>query len=321
METRRHDTRPWKGKKMKARKKWIAGIVLALFVMVTAHVTNVASEAERRAGRTAQLNVVMDGNQRDVLAGLEAVSVTVEEFPAGTEKFGLSREALQTDVELRLRQYGVSVCAKESLKPGFALLYVDVTPVIIEDAPLGAISVSVELKEAVRLLRSPTICVASTWSRGSVLLYGTSKLKEVRQDVKDLVDEFINDYLAANLKEESVKQAQETAHTNVTATSRGELWVKCNSPDCAAAYRISEQDYYQQIEERVKANPMALVTPALTCKRCGKESVYRAVQCEKCGHMFFYGNPNDFNDRCPKCGYSKMENERKKRTQGLPSTP
>ena len=97
---------------------------------------------------------------------------------------------------------------------------------------------------------------------------------------------------------------------------RGEemYWVKCNNPKCGAVYQMDKKDYFEQIEEKMRANPMAMVTPPLTCKECGKQSLFRAVKCEKCGHVFFYGHdPTDFADRCPECGYSKTEAERKAR--------
>jgi len=98
---------------------------------------------------------------------------------------------------------------------------------------------------------------------------------------------------------------------------RGELvWVMCNNPNCKEAYQIDKKDYYEQVDEQMRANPMAMVTPALTCKKCGEQSVYMAVKCEKCGKMFFSGAvANDFADRCPDpaCGYSKTEAERKAR--------
>jgi uncharacterized membrane protein YvbJ len=61
---------------------------------------------------------------------------------------------------------------------------------------------------------------------------------------------------------------------------------------------------------------MSLQTPALVCQKCGKESAFRSVKCEKCGNIFLWGNPNDFNDRCPKFGYSEEEAKRKARVAG-----
>lgn len=94
------------------------------------------------------------------------------------------------------------------------------------------------------------------------------------------------------------------------------IWIMCNNPQCKTSYQMDKKDYFVLIEGKVRANPLALQTPALDCDKCGKASAFRAVKCEKCGHMFFYGNPNDFNDRCPECKYSKTEAERKARLAG-----
>jgi len=99
----------------------------------------------------------------------------------------------------------------------------------------------------------------------------------------------------------------------IDTIKRGEelYWVKCNNKKCNAEYQMDKKDYYEQIEEKMRANPMAMVTPPLTCKECGEPSVLRAVKCEKCGHVFFYGaDPTDFADRCPKCGHSKTKADR-----------
>ena len=100
-----------------------------------------------------------------------------------------------------------------------------------------------------------------------------------------------------------------TSPGGIESLRRGELiWVKCNNPDCDEAYQIDKKDYFLQIEERIRIHTMPLQTPPLVCEKCGKESVFRAEKCEKCGKIFFSGAvPNDFSDRCPDCGYSKTE--------------
>ena len=94
------------------------------------------------------------------------------------------------------------------------------------------------------------------------------------------------------------------------------IWVKCQNPDCKAAYQMGKRAYFKYIEEH--ADPMSPSAPALVCKKCGKESIYRAEKCEKCGLIFLRGTvPNDFADRCPKCGNSKTEERRKQRAHSL----
>jgi len=92
------------------------------------------------------------------------------------------------------------------------------------------------------------------------------------------------------------------------------IWVKCQNPDCKAAYQMGKRAYFKYIEEH--ADPMSPSAPALVCKKCGKESIYRAEKCEKCGLIFLRGTvPNDFADRCPKCGRSETEEQRKRRRE------
>lgn len=92
-------------------------------------------------------------------------------------------------------------------------------------------------------------------------------------------------------------------------------WVKCNNPSCKAEYEMSEKEFFKEMEGRF--NPMARTTPALTCKECGKDSLFRAVKCPYCGTVFFRDSvPNDLFDRCPKCGKSATEESRKQRLSG-----
>jgi DNA-directed RNA polymerase subunit RPC12/RpoP len=96
---------------------------------------------------------------------------------------------------------------------------------------------------------------------------------------------------------------------------RGEkmVWVKCNNPKCNAEYQMDQRDYFEQIQEKQKVNPLSMQTPALNCEKCGEPSVFLAEKCEKCGKVFFSGTSKDFPDRCPDCGYSKTEATRKER--------
>jgi hypothetical protein len=87
-------------------------------------------------------------------------------------------------------------------------------------------------------------------------------------------------------------------------------WVKCRNPDCGAEYQIRLKDYYRYIEEH--GDPSVMMVPALICKTCEEESVYAAVKCEKCETVFEKGwKRGDFEDRCPKCDYSKIETDRR----------
>ena len=96
-------------------------------------------------------------------------------------------------------------------------------------------------------------------------------------------------------------------------------WVKCMNKSCNAEYQMGLKEYYKAVQA-LNINPMAQVAPALTCKECGKQSVYKAVKCQNpaCGIVFREGSvPNDFQDRCPKCGQSVTEESREARKREM----
>ena len=97
-------------------------------------------------------------------------------------------------------------------------------------------------------------------------------------------------------------------------------WVKCNNPACKAEYEMGTKQYYKDIEANMNPNPMATSAPALTCKECGKRSLYGAFKCTNpdCGTVFIEGisGQGDHPDRCPDCGKSETEESRKRRLSG-----
>jgi hypothetical protein len=141
-------------------------------------------------------------DERATLAGLTGVSVGVENMSAEAERDGLTRSALQTDVELKLRLAGIPVLTlmESVLAPNGANLYLNVN-MLGDEMGLYAYSIRLELKQRVRLYRDPTVVTpAATWGTGSVGLVGKVRLTSVRDGVRDRLDQFINAYLAANPK-------------------------------------------------------------------------------------------------------------------------
>jgi hypothetical protein len=133
------------------------------------------------------------------LRGLKGVWVMVEPKP---EQDSSTKGQLQTDVELRLRNAGIRVLTREgSLKTkGSPLLYMNITTMPVSNLSLYVFSILVELYQDVRLERDPSIVVmgASTWSKHYLGAVGKNNLGQVRSRVDNLVDMFINDYLAVN---------------------------------------------------------------------------------------------------------------------------
>ncbi|MHC4557523.1 MAG: hypothetical protein ACYTFW_10520 [Planctomycetota bacterium] len=181
---------------MKAKKYWILIITSLVFFVAMGHTTWVAGKAKK----IPLFKVVP--NQRDVLVGLESVMVVVEEF-SGAKKYGLTKQALRADVESRLRQHSVKLCSEEewAQTPGMPWLYVNVILLSDQESGPAAIGIKVELYERTVLLRDTTMVVnAATWRKWTARFIELNNLKEVKKSVMDLVDGFINDYLAANPK-------------------------------------------------------------------------------------------------------------------------
>jgi len=110
--------------------------------------------------------------------------------------------------------------------------------------------------------------------------------------------------------------------TGPGSIKRGELiWVKCNNPDCEHDYQMDKKDYYTLIDKSpfsaedfqrmLSSDPNSAPSIPLVCEKCKQKTVFKAVKCENCSLIFFSGSvPSDFADRCPSCGYSKIEEKR-----------
>ena len=148
---------------------------------------------------TPKYNFVTEPHE--ILAGLQGLEVIVETLQPEVKKYNLTEQALRTAVESRLHQYGIRMLSVEQRlqTPGRSYLYISVTPVILEDIEFAAVSITVKLRELIHLRRNPTtIVMATTWDTGQVILVEKNRFESIRDNIRDLVDEFINTYLAAN---------------------------------------------------------------------------------------------------------------------------
>lgn len=173
-----------------------------------------------------------------VLAGLPGVQVVVEQLPPAVEGAGLTHRQLLTDVELRLRNAGVRILTRDE-RAGTdrqAFLYVNLQVAMNRpEEPMPPYFLIVELRERVLLFsdvkllnavwgrvlgdrsttqpsselvkdaaddRAADVCFsAATWrSSGAIGRIPVARLRDLRQSVADEVDQFINEYLGANPK-------------------------------------------------------------------------------------------------------------------------
>jgi len=91
-----------------------------------------------------------------------------------------------------------------------------------------------------------------------------------------------------------------------------QIWVKCINPECDYEGQMNKAEFYEWQENYPKEHPGVYVAPPMPCPECGKNSLKEAVKCAKCGHIFVkIYKGGDFSDRCPECGYSQTEQDRK----------
>ncbi|MFN7947020.1 MAG: hypothetical protein U0Z53_16840 [Blastocatellia bacterium] len=146
-------------------------------------------------------------DQKKALKGLKNVFVLVEGLSPDAEQDGLTAAILKTDVELRLRKAGIRVLSLDgwAKTPGVPILYVNVA-LQKNKAGFYACALNLFLIEKVLLERDlmqrdttvNDLHFAVTWRDGAVATKAESRLRTVREDLSDLVDSFINDYLATN---------------------------------------------------------------------------------------------------------------------------
>jgi hypothetical protein len=142
--------------------------------------------------------------QRKTLAGFRGIYVSVESIDPEVERAGLSESAIQTDAELKLRLAGITVLTREQWlrTPGNPWLYLNVNVHKDQLLDLYMFCIHLQFEQEVTLTSATrTMISAPTWqARGILGVVGIARLSVIRDDVRDMVDEFINAYLAANPK-------------------------------------------------------------------------------------------------------------------------
>jgi hypothetical protein len=179
---------------MKNQKNWL--LIIALCVL-----TSILWAADKTEDfKPVQIPILVD--EKGTLKDLKGVYVLIESLTPQANQKGLTEQQLQTDVELKLRQNGIKVLTREESfsAPGSPYLYLNVN-VVISDRVLSPYNISLQLKQNVILSRDNICCKGITWEKGGTGIAGEAALVEsVRGLVKDVVDMFINDYLAVNPK-------------------------------------------------------------------------------------------------------------------------
>jgi hypothetical protein len=137
---------------------------------------------------------------RATLRGVEGVHVLIEYLKPEVERAGLTRQRLQTDVELQLHRAGIPVLTKEERLriPGAPYLYVSVQVLLKSDGLTTAYNIGITLRQRASLEIDASLATVSTWEIGAIGIVGIARIDTIRNHVRDYVDEFINVYFSVN---------------------------------------------------------------------------------------------------------------------------
>ena len=140
----------------------------------------------------------MNNPMSQSLCGLEKFCLLIEPVPScWYDSSELTKEQLETDVVLSLRQAGIKVLAEKYVGLyGLPYLYVNLN-VLKVDCALYAFAVRISLKEPALLAKKPLVnTFAVTWEAAGV---GTvQEPSKIRECIRFHIDRFASDYLAAN---------------------------------------------------------------------------------------------------------------------------
>ena len=133
---------------------------------------------------------------KETLAHLEGVYVLVENIGEDAERDGLRRSDISVDTKLALRRAGIDIYTSEerlatASKP---YLYINVNAMKSQTG-LYAYNLSLEVKQMVYHFGEAQ-AVAATYTTGSgVGITGANNLRDVRNNIQDKLNVFINDWL------------------------------------------------------------------------------------------------------------------------------
>lgn len=148
--------------------KWIALITLVVFLLIS-----------------TSANAFYSPLMKNTLRGIKSIHILVG-LSSSTDEYRVTKERIQTDVELKLRLAGIKVLTTEDLPntPQRAILIVDVN--LFLSGNIFASSVQVNLMQEVDLKRDNTVnCLATTWTTGSTGIARTDMMsKTVYDEVK-----------------------------------------------------------------------------------------------------------------------------------------
>jgi hypothetical protein len=142
--------------------------------------------------------------EQETLRGIKTLYAKVHGSEPGLEQYGLTPEKLEKDLVTKLGMAGIKVVSKKESQnipgaPYLTLMVGALRAFTTKDTEFYFISVVINLRQNVYLERKPKIKVRgiTTWSNTR---FGINFAHNVRSEVNNAIDKFINAYVAANSK-------------------------------------------------------------------------------------------------------------------------
>jgi hypothetical protein len=135
----------------------------------------------------------------EILKGVDGVRVEIKRLKPEIERDGLFRSTLQTDAELKLQMAGLKVISEDDAadKPNIPCLYLNLDAL---KSSLGYVyRIQLTLREMVTLTRKPVKALGTTY-RTTERFGISTNLSEIREDAREVVDDFIKAWMEANSK-------------------------------------------------------------------------------------------------------------------------
>ena len=107
------------------------------------------------------------------------------------------------------------------------------------------------------------------------------------------------------------KHLSEESTGNLDGFKGQTMWMKCHNTNCRAEFQIDKQLYFDYERENI-ADIDATRPPGYPCPKCSEKSAYRAIKCSECEFVFERNSIPGHPDKCPKCGYSELEQRGKR---------
>jgi hypothetical protein len=139
-------------------------------------------------------------SQREALVGLKGVYVLVESPKPEAQSLGLTKDQIKTDIELRLRKAGIRMLTEKEWLGSPDYPHLSVTVNVITIGGSYSFMVQLYLSEAVTLARGNSV-MGVIWQTYRIGIGNEPNTEtKTKEQVGGMVDQFINDYLAANPK-------------------------------------------------------------------------------------------------------------------------